>query len=144
MWIQSTHGRRLTASTGPTRAQQQDRNAIAPRVEDRHRRVHEPDVGVQRDGERLARDARIAVRERDRALLVHAQQELRPRVAEMVDEAVVQAAEARAGRQRDVGNLERAQKLRDRIAAPAGGDLNLRWVADRVVHARLGMTGTEL
>ena len=138
MWIQSTQGRRLIASTGPTAAQEQDRNAIAPRVEDRHRRVHEADVRVERDRERLAGDPRVAVRERDRAFLVDAEQKLRPRIAEVVDEAVVQAAEARPGRERDVWNFERAQELRDGVAAPAGGNLNLRFVADRVVHAHPG------
>ena len=57
---------------GADAAEQQNGNAIAPRIEDRHRRVHQPDVGVQRDGERFSGDARIAVRERDRVLLVHA------------------------------------------------------------------------
>ncbi len=122
---------------GSDAAEQQNGNAIAPRIEDRHRRVHQPDVRVQRDGERFSGDSRIAVRERDRMLLVHAEQQLRPRIAEMVDEAVVQPAKAGAGRERDIGNLERAQKLRDHIAAKAGDGLRLRSGAHRFVHARL-------
>ena len=55
VWIQSTHGRRLHRVDRADAAEQQNRNAIAPRVEDRHRRVHQPDVGVQRDGERPSR-----------------------------------------------------------------------------------------
>ncbi len=98
--------------------------------------MHETDVGVQRDRERPPGDAGIAVRERNRALLVHAKQKLGPRVAEMVDQAVVQPAEAGTRRERDVRNLQRAQKLRDRIAAPGGGRLRFRLVARLVVHAR--------
>jgi hypothetical protein len=117
----------------PDRAQEQDRNAVAPRIEDRHRRVHQPDIGVQSDRERHSGDARIPVRECDRGFLVDAEQKLRPRVAEIVDEAVVQPAKARAGGQRDVGDRELAQELRDRIAAPGGG-FDLRNVAGSVVH----------
>ena len=101
--------------------------------------MHEPDVGVQRDRERLPGDACIAVRERNRVLFVHAEQELGPRVAEMVDEAVVQAAKARTRSESDVRNLERAQELRDRIAAPGGGRLRVRFVARLVVHARTAL-----
>ena len=120
----------------PDAAQKQDRNAVAPGIEDRHRRVHQPDVGMQRDRERSPGDARIAVRERDRALLVQAEQHLRPRVAEIVDQAVVQAAIAGARIERDIGNLERAQQLCDDIAAPAGDRLNVRDLARAIVHRR--------
>ena len=67
VWIQSTHGRRLTASSGPTPPRSRIGIAVAPGIEDRHRRVHQADVRMQRDGERLAGDARVAVRECDRA-----------------------------------------------------------------------------
>ena len=120
---------------GTDGTEKQHRDAVAPRVEYRHGRMHEADVRVQRDRERAPGDARIPVRERDRVLLVDAQQELRPRVAEIVDEAVVQAAKARAGRERDVRDLERSQQFRDRIAAPGGGGLCLRSVARGVGHA---------
>jgi hypothetical protein len=120
----------------PYAAQQQDRNAVAPRIEDRHRRVHHPDIGMQRDGERLARDAHIPVRERDRGLFVHAEQQFRARVAEMVDQAVVQPAKAGARRERDIGNLERAQEVGDRIASETRDRLRLRSGPPRIVHAR--------
>ena len=56
----------------------------------------------------------------------------------MVDQAVVQAAEARARRERDVRDLERAQQLRDRVAAPCGDGLRLRTsIARGVVHSRV-------
>ena len=103
----------------PDAAQHQHRNAIAPCIEDRHRRVHQADVRVQRDGERAPGDARVAVRQCHRAFLVNAQEEFRALVAEVVDEAVVQAAEARARRERDVGDVQRAQHLRHAIAAEA-------------------------
>ena len=126
-------------------AEKKDRNPIAPRVEDRHRGVHQPDVRMQRDGKRVPGDARIAVGERDRALFVHAEQELGAGIPQMVDQAVVQAAKARPRRKRDVGKLQRAQQIGDRVAAPSrcrlarlsavrGGPGGLR--ARGVVHER--------
>ena len=53
-------------------------------------------------------------------LFVHAQQHLRGGVAEIIDDAVVQAAIARARRHRDVGNVERTQRFGDHVAAVAG------------------------
>ena len=76
---------------------------------------------MHRSAHRLAGDLGIAVRDRDRGLLVQAQQHLRRGVADVVDEAVVQAAIARAGIERDVGNVEVAQHLGDDVAAEAGG-----------------------
>ena len=63
-----------------------------------------PDIGVHGRGHRLAGHLGIAVRDRDRILLVQAEQHLRRLIAEVVDEAVVQSAEARAGIERDVGD----------------------------------------
>ena len=76
---------------------------------------------MHRGAHRLAGDLGIAVRDRDRGLLVQAEQHLRRGVADVVDEAVVQAAIARAGIERDVGNVEVAQHLGDDVAAEAGG-----------------------
>jgi hypothetical protein len=50
-------------------------------------------------------DLRIAVSDRHRAFLVQAQQHLRPLIAEIVDEAVVQAAIARTWIEGDVGDV---------------------------------------
>jgi hypothetical protein len=63
-----------------------------------------PDVGMQHHAHHAARGLGVAVRDRDRRLLVQAEQHLRLRVAEVVDDAVVQAAVARAGVQREVGD----------------------------------------
>ena len=59
------------------------------------------------------------MRDRHGMLLVQTDHELRPPVAEMIDEAVVQAAKARAGRERDIGNVECGQRVGHRIAAEA-------------------------
>jgi hypothetical protein len=48
VWIQSIHGRRFIASTGPVAPRNQDRHAVAPGVEDRHGGVEQADVGVHR------------------------------------------------------------------------------------------------
>ena len=94
------------------RADDHHRDAVAPGVEDRHRAVHQPDIGVQRDRKRLAGDAALAMRDRDRALLVQAEQHL-GLVAEIIDEAVMQAAEARARRQRDIVEVHLPQHFRE-------------------------------
>ena len=101
----------------PGRAEHQHRHAIAPRIEDRHGGVHQPDIGMHRRRHRLAGHLGVAVRDCDRALLVQAEQHLRRGIAEVIDEAVVQAAIARAGIERDVGNVERAQRVGDDVRA---------------------------
>ena len=83
--------------------------------------MHQADIGMHRRGHRLAGDLGIAVRDGDRAFLVQAEQHLRPLVAEIVHQAVVQAAIAGAGIERDIGDVERAQRVGDDVAAEAGG-----------------------
>ena len=102
-------------------AEDQDRHAVAPGVEDRHGRVEQADVGVHRRAHRLAGDLGIAVRDRHRRLLVQAEDHLRLLVAEEVDDRVVQAAIARAGIERDIRDIERAQRLGDDVAAKGRG-----------------------
>ena len=120
-------------------AQDHDRHAVAPGVEDRHGAVHQADIGMHRRRHRAARDLGVAVRDRDRGLLVQAEQHLRRRVAEIIDQAVVQAAIARAGIERDVGDVEVAQGLGHHVAAEA------RRVAARLIRPLdrrdLGMRG---
>ena len=89
------------------------------------RGMHQPDIGMHRGGHRLAGHLGIAMCDRHRMFLVQAQQHLRRAVAEVVHQAVVQAAIAGAGIQRDVRNLQRAQRLRHHVAAEqriAGGE----------------------
>ncbi len=74
---------------------------------------------MQDDAHHPARDLGEALRDRNRAFLVQAQQHLRPLVAEDVHEAVVQAAIARPGIERQVRYAERANRQRDRVAAEA-------------------------
>ncbi len=84
------------------RSENDDRHAIAPGVEHRHRRVLQTDIRMHCGRDRLAGDLGVAVSDGDGGFLVHAQQHLRCRVAEIVDDAVVQAAVARTRRHRDV------------------------------------------
>ena len=65
----------------------------------------------------LAGHLGIAVGDGDRGFLVQAEQHLRLRIAEIIDDAVVQAAIARARRERDIGNVERAQRVGDDVTA---------------------------
>jgi hypothetical protein len=61
------------------------------------------------------------MRDRHGALLVQAQQHLRPFVAEIVHQTVVQPAVTRAGIERDVGDIRGTQRIGDDIAAEARG-----------------------
>ena len=83
-------------------AEDDHRRAIAPRVEDRHARMHQPDVGVQRHGHRLLGHLAVAVGDRDRMLFMQADDHLRIAVAEIIDDAVVKSAIAGTGHQGDI------------------------------------------
>ena len=65
----------------------------------------------------LAGDLGITVSDSDCGFLVQAEQHLRLGIAEVIDDAVVQPAIARARRERDVGNIQRAQRVGDHVAA---------------------------
>src|SRR5271167_1644697 len=65
-----------------------------------------------------ARDLGPAVGQGYRTLLVQAQQHARTPVAEIIDEAVMQAAIARSRVERDIGYVEFADRRGDRVAAP--------------------------
>jgi len=63
----------------------------------------------------------IAVSDRHRAFLVQAQKQLRAFIAEIIDEAVVQAAIARARIEGDVRDVCRPQRVGNHVTAEAGG-----------------------
>ena len=102
---------------GTRRADNDHGRAVAPCVEDRHGSVHEAHVGMDGGGHRLAGDRGVALRDGDRVLLVQAQKHSRVLVAEIIDDAVVQAAIAGAGIERDIGNVKGAKGFRHHIAA---------------------------
>jgi hypothetical protein len=64
-------------------------DAVAPGVEQAHHAVQEPDIAVQDASHGLAGRLGITVRDRNRMVLVKAEQDARPLVAEMIDDAVV-------------------------------------------------------
>ncbi len=73
-----------------------DRNAIGPRLEQCHRRVEQTDGAVYRDEHRLAGGLGVAVRHRYGRLLVQTRQQLWCRVLAVVDQRFVEALERRA------------------------------------------------
>ena len=109
--------RRIGRPVGP---QQHHRRAVAPGVVDRHRAVHQPDIGVDDGKHRLFRHLGPAMGDRHRRLLVQAEQHLRLLVAELVDEAVMEPAIRGAGIERHIGNVEGADHLGHGVAAPMG------------------------
>ncbi len=62
-----------------------------------------PTLECTATGHGLAGDLGVAMRDSPRGFLVQAQQHLRPLIAEIVDQTVVQAAIARTGIERDIG-----------------------------------------
>jgi hypothetical protein len=110
-----------------------DRHAIAVGVVDRHRRVLDADGAVAEHGHRLAFDLEVAVRHRHRRLFVQAGEELRHRVVAVVDDRLVDAAEARAGIRRHVLEVQRAQHVDHEVAARTVGGEHL------VVGERIGL-----
>jgi hypothetical protein len=80
--------------------------------------VHQADIAVQRHRHRAAGDLGVAMRRRDRVLLVDEQDRVRPAVRQVVDDAVVQPAEARARRQRQRLDPQGTQQVGDMIAPP--------------------------
>ena len=78
------------------RAEHDHRRAVAPGIEDAHHAVQQPDVAVQDASHRLAGRLGIAVRDRDRMIFVQAEDDAGILVAEMVNQAVVKPAIARA------------------------------------------------
>jgi hypothetical protein len=103
------------------RAEDHHRHAIAPGVKDRHGRMHQPHIRMHGSRHGLTGDLGIAVGDRHRAFLMQAKQHLRAFIAEIVDEAVVQAAIARARIEGDVGDICCAQCVGDHVAAETGG-----------------------
>ena len=99
-------------------AEDDHRRAVAPGVEDRHGRVHEADVGVQRHGHRLLGHLAVTIGDRDGVLFVQANDHLGITVAEIIDDAVVKAAIAGAGHERDIFKVEPACDFGDHVAAP--------------------------
>ena len=74
-----------------------DRHAIGPGLEERHRRVEQADGAVNDDQHRLAGGLGVAVRHGDGRFLVQAGEQLGRGVLAVVDERFVQALERRAG-----------------------------------------------
>src|SRR5262245_38695867 len=99
-------------------AEDNHRCSIAPRVEDRHARMHEPDVGVQRHRHRFLRYLAVTVGDGNRMLFVQADDHLRIFIAQIVDDTVVESPVARAGHESNIFEVEPAGHFRDHIAAP--------------------------
>ena len=98
-------------------AHQEHGRAIAPRVEDRHAGVLEPDDVVEDGRHRFARGLRVAVRQRHGHLFMAALQQLRPRVAAVVDDGIVDAPEGRSRVERGVLDAERPKDVDDQIGS---------------------------
>ena len=78
------------------RAKDHHRHAVAERVEDAHRAMHQPDVAVQHDRHRFPRRFGVAMRDGYCVILMQTQDHLRIAIAQEVDEAVVKTAKAGA------------------------------------------------
>ncbi len=66
-------------------------------------------------------DLRVAMRDSHGLRFVQRQQQLRAAIAEQIDDTVMQAAEARAGIDREIGNFQPSQQYGEQIAPNSAG-----------------------
>ena len=109
----------------PGGAEHEHGHAVAPGVEHGHGGMHQPHVGVHHGAHHASRGFGKALGNGNRHLFVQAQQHLWCAVAQVVDQAVVQAPVAGAGVQGQVGHAHGTQAFGDRVAAPVGGGLEV-------------------
>ena len=95
------------------------RHAVAPGIVHRHGGVLQPDGAVGAHAQRLALDLVVAVAHRDRNFLMRAGEEFRADIAAVVDERLMQAAEARGRVGGDVVESEAFQAVDHEVAAAA-------------------------
>ena len=131
------HGRRVLHAVRPLDArppqrrvervagQDVDRHAVAVGVVDRHRRVLHADRAVTQRRHRLALGLEVAVGHRHRRLFVQAGDELGRCVAAVVDDRLVDAAEARAGIGGDELEVQRLDHVDHEVAAGSVGRQDL-------------------
>ena len=100
--------------------QQEHRDSIAPGVEDCHARVLESNHIVQRGHHGSSGGFRIPVRQRDRDLLMGAQNGPRMAIPAVVDQRIVQTAEARARIERRVLDSQALQQVHYQVGAIFG------------------------
>ena len=96
-----------------------DRNPVAVRVVEGHGRVLQADRAVGHHQQRLAFDLEVPVRHRHRRFFVAAGEELRLRIVGVVDDRLLQTAEARPGVGADIFEAERLDDVDHEIGATA-------------------------
>src|ERR1051325_11409193 len=97
------------------RAKDHYRGTMAPGVEDRHARVHEPDIRMKGYGHRLFSNLAITVGDRHGVLFMKTDHHLRIGVAEIIHNAVMTAAIACARDKRDIFQVQPADDFGDHI-----------------------------
>ena len=138
--MEGRHARRALRGVEIVAAHDDDGNAVAPGVVDRHGGVLQPDHAVDQRHQRLAGRLEVAVAHRDAGLLVHAGEEFRHRVLAVIDQRLVDAAIARGRIGRQVFDVERLDHVDHEIgtgravvvrrqrrrAGLGGGDMGIR------------------
>ena len=102
----------------PGRAEHQHRNPVGPGIKDRHAAVHQSDIAVQHRRQHLPGDLGVAMSNRHRMLFMQHDEHLRLLIAQVVDQAVMQAAKTGTGVEQHIGDGQLAQQVGDDIAAP--------------------------
>ncbi len=115
------------------RAEDQHRVALGPGIEDCHACMHQSDVGMQGDGHRPVGDLYISVGDRDAMFFVQADHHLLFFIAEIIHDAVVKPAKARARHQGDIIHADGPDGFGDGITAPA--ELRIADIVDTAVSA---------
>ncbi|GCC49418.1 hypothetical protein chiPu_0033577, partial [Chiloscyllium punctatum] len=118
-------------------AHHNDGDAITPGVVHRHRRVLQPDHAMADHGERLAFHLGVALAHMHRDLFMRAGDDLGLLVAAMIDDRLVQAAEARRAVHREILDVERLEHVDHEVAAARG-------LIDRICRRRHRIRSREL
>ena len=111
------HARPARVGVDAVAAEDHHRHAVAPRVVDGHRSVLQADRAVHHHAHRFARGLGIAVRHGGGRLFVQAGDDLGILVAGVVDDGLLQAAEAGCRIDRDVLQSDGFQHVRHEVRA---------------------------
>ena len=110
--------------------------AIAPGVVDGHRCMLQADRAVTERHQRLAGDLEVAVRHGDRGFLVRAGEKFRHLVAAVVDQRLVDGAEARSRVRRQIFDIEGLDDVDHEVGAGNAADPRSRQVLRRSALGR--------
>ena len=120
--VEGRHARRPMGGVEVVAADHDDRHPVAPGIVDAHGGVLQADGAVAQRHQRLAGDLEVAVRHADRGFLVRAGEVFRHLVAAVVDQRLVDGAEAGGAVRGAVFDVERLDHVDHEVRAGDAAD----------------------